>query len=146
MQCTSQTPPTETPIPETRTDKEQLRDHAVCIHLADIRLDGGTQLRVELDQKAIADYADRLKDEKAPPIILMYDGCDYWLVDGFHRYHAAKKAGYLDILADVRSGTLLDAIELALTSNLVDSIQRKPGDKRRYVETALEKCRNGATE
>jgi hypothetical protein len=33
------------------------------IQLADLRLDGGSQLRVRLDEAAVADYVEALKEE-----------------------------------------------------------------------------------
>src|SRR5437773_5756457 len=37
----------------------------------------------------INDYAQSMNEgDIFPPIIVHYDGKDYWLTDGFHRYHA----------------------------------------------------------
>ena len=111
------------------------------VKLENIRLDGGTQMRVELNASTVDRYADDMRDgDIFPPAIVMHDGSEFWLVDGFHRYFACKKNGYLDILCDVRTGQLIDAIALALVSNLdAGRLGRRPADKRRYVLTALEK-------
>ena len=37
---------------------------------------------------------------------VFYDGTDNWLSDGFHRLYAARNAGFDEIDADVRQGTL----------------------------------------
>ena len=55
-------------------------------------------------------------------------GGNYWLVDGFHRYHAARKAGKTTIMAKVSPGTQRSAIrgtdgELAVTSRDVVPIR-----------------------
>lgn len=67
--------------------------------IADIRTDGGTQSRVQLDWIAVSEYAAAMKDgAQFPPIVVFHDGSDYWLADGFHRLDAANKAG-LDTIA-----------------------------------------------
>ena len=65
------------------------------LSLADIKADPACQARVTTDATTIADYAEIMTEEGNvfPPVVVYYDGADYWLSDGFHRYGAAKKAG-----------------------------------------------------
>jgi len=54
--------------------------------LSQIRIDGGTQPRTELNEDVIAEYAELLADGVEFPVITVYfDGANYWLADGFHR-------------------------------------------------------------
>jgi hypothetical protein len=107
--------------------------------LSSIRLDGGTQCRVSLDADHIASLVEAFQsDVKIPPVVVFNDGCDCWLADGFHRYHAAQTAGLSELAADVRSGTRMDAVKFALGANTVAGVlRRRNADKRRCVEIAL---------
>lgn len=103
-----------------------------------IRIDGGTQPRAELNQDVIQDYAqDMLLDVVFPAIILFYDGSDYWLADGFHRYHAAKQICREAIDADVRQGTRRDAVLYSVGTNSAHGLRRTNADKRQAIKTLL---------
>jgi hypothetical protein len=59
-----------------------------------IRTDGGTQPRAELDYGVIQDYAQQMWEGAVfPDVIVFYDGVDYWLGDGFHRYETRDAPG-----------------------------------------------------
>jgi hypothetical protein len=74
------------------------------IPIANIRLDGGTQPRAVLDFEAIEDYAEAMgAGMKFPPVVVFYDGENYWLADGFHRVKAAYAAGF-DSVGGLASG------------------------------------------
>ncbi len=108
------------------------------IPLAAIRTDGGTQSRAELNQIVIADYAEAvINGAQFPPIIMFYDGSDYWLADGFHRVQAAHQAGLESINADVRQGTLRDAVLYSVGANAAHGLRRTNADKRRAVTHLL---------
>lgn len=108
------------------------------IALADIRIDGGTQSRVELHQDAISDYAELLSGDTAFPAVIVFDdGAAKWLADGFHRYHAYLKAGKSLIECDVRQGTLRDAILFAVGANAEHGLKRTPEDKRKAVRMLI---------
>jgi len=95
--------------------------------LDQIRIDGGTQQR-QLDESAVADYIQLLKDgSEAPPINVVFDGKDYWPWDGFHRYHAASKAGIKTIAAIVTKGTQRDAVWLSFSANKDHGVRRQKG-------------------
>jgi protein gp37 len=103
-----------------------------------LRTDGGTQPRGEIDLFAVADYAaDMGAGVEFPPAHAVHDGTDYWLWDGLHRYHAARKAGRESLRVSVTAGTVEDARWLALGANKTHGLRRKNEDKRRAVEAAL---------
>jgi phage N-6-adenine-methyltransferase len=108
------------------------------INLDNIRLDGGTQPRAQLDWTAIASYTEDMQNgDTFPPIVAYYDGADYWLVDGFHRVRAAQQAGLTEIAADVRQGSLQEAQWHSYGVNATHGLRRSNDDKRRAVEAAL---------
>lgn len=108
------------------------------LSLEKIRLDGGTQSRAGTDMSTISEYAEAMKaGAQFPPVIVIYDGADYWLGDGFHRCAAAKQAELTDIAADVRQGTRRDAVLLSVSANANHGLRRTHADKRRSVETLL---------
>ncbi|WP_322470273.1 hypothetical protein SOM08_06105 [Hydrogenophaga sp. SNF1] len=103
-----------------------------------IRIDGGTQSRVEIDMEVVGDYAEAVKvGIDFPPIVVFNDGADQWLADGFHRYHAHKQAGKASIGAEVREGTVRDAILYSLGANGAHGLRRSNADKRKSVLTLL---------
>lgn len=108
------------------------------ISLAGIRRNGGTQVRAQTDWLIVDDYAQAMKDGATfPPIVVYFDGSEYWLSDGFHRVEAAERAGLTEIAADVRRGTQRDAILNACSANAAHGLRRTNADKRRAVETLL---------
>jgi hypothetical protein len=110
------------------------------IKLSEIRIDGGTQTRAAIDQEAVNEYAEAVHDgAKFPPVDIFYDGASNWLADGFHRYHAHKKAGVLDILATIHEGTIDEALQFALGANRANGLRRTNKDKRNCVKIALAK-------
>lgn len=103
-----------------------------------IRIDGGTQARVELDQSTVAEYAEAYNaGAEFPAVTVFYDGTSRWLADGFHRYFAAKKAGKKSILENIIPGTQRDAIKHSLGANGDHGMRRSNTDKRKSVLTAL---------
>lgn len=108
------------------------------LNLNAIRIDGGTQARVEINMDAVGDYAEALKaGVELPPVVVFFDGADHWLADGFHRYHAHKQADKASIAADVRNGTVRDAVLFSLGANWTHGLRRTNADKRKAVETML---------
>ncbi len=108
------------------------------VSLAEIRTDGGTQMRQQIDTTAVSDYAEAFKGgAEFPPVKVFWDGIAYWLADGFHRWHAARTAGLEKIKCDVEQGTLRDAILYAVGANVSNGMRRTNGDKRVCVMTLL---------
>lgn len=108
------------------------------IKTSQIRIDGNTQSRAEINNDAVQEYAQAIKDgAEFPPVKVMFDGADYWLYDGFHRFHANNTAGNDSISAEVSEGSLRDAILLSLGENQEHGIRRTNADKRKAVTTLL---------
>lgn len=108
------------------------------LELSKIRIDGGTQPRAQLDFFIVDDYADAMATgAQFPPVEVVYDGSNYWLVDGFHRLNAARQLGLADIAATVTPGTLQDAQWQSYGVNQTHGLRRTNDDKRRAVEAAL---------
>ena len=109
------------------------------IELSKIRIDGGTQPRAELNQETVADYAEAYKSGAIlPAVTLFFDGSEYWLADGFHRFFGAKAAGKKSIAEDITPGTLRDAILYSLSANSKHGLKRSNADKRKAVKTLLD--------
>lgn len=110
----------------------------VVLALDQIRLDGGTQIREAVNDDVVNDYATLMVNEVyLPPLCVFFDGHDYWLVDGFHRWHALKKNGRTEALCQAHDGTLRDARLAAVRSNHAHGLRRTNADKRRAVEMLL---------
>jgi hypothetical protein len=108
------------------------------IRLDQIRTDGGTQPRAAIDFDAVDDYTDAMVGgARFPPIVVFYDGTDYWLADGFHRVKAADQAGLDTIACDVRQGTQQDAQWYSYGANKAHGQRRTNDDKQRAVDAAL---------
>jgi hypothetical protein len=109
------------------------------IELDNIRIDCGTQSRVDIDQQTVSSYAELVKEGTVfPPITVYFDGVHHYLSDGFHRYFAHKGAGQDEILAEVRNGTLRDAVLASLEANSTHGLPRTNADKRKAVQMMLD--------
>lgn len=93
------------------------------VAIARIERDGGTQ-----DPSRAAESADRVELlteiakrhgfevlERTPPVVFS-DGERFWLADGFHRLEVAAKLKRVEMLCEVRPGTLRDAQFFAWTA------------------------------
>lgn len=109
------------------------------LNLDQIRLDGGTQPRAEINMEVVRDYADALTNGiELPAVTVFYDGTSYWLADGYHRLAAHKLADKRSILADVRQGTQREAVLWSVGANAEHGLRRTDEDKRRAVLRLLE--------
>ena len=110
----------------------------IKLELGKIRLDGGTQPRKSIIEEAVRNYTELLLDGvKMPPVTVFFDGKDYWLADGFHRYHAHKAAGFKEIECDQRTGTKRSAFIFSLGANATHGMPRTNEEKRDTVIIAL---------
>jgi hypothetical protein len=106
----------------------------MILRLADLRLDGGSQLRVRLDDAAIADYIAVLQSgAELPPVDVIDDNGVYWLANGFHRHEAHRGIGRDEIACEVRTGTRIDAIRFAAKANTRHGVRLTDADKRKKV-------------
>jgi hypothetical protein len=103
-----------------------------------IRTDGGTQPRALIDFDAVNDYMDAMADGvEFPPVVVFYDGTEYWLADGFHRLKAAYGADRETIACIVHQGTREDAQWYSFGANKANGLRRTSQDITRAVESAL---------
>lgn len=108
------------------------------ISIEKIRIDGGTQPRAEIDTSVVSDYAEKFElGETFPNVDLFFDGKNYWLADGFHRYHGAVKAHLETIPATIHRGTQRDAVLFSVGANATHGLRRTNEDKRHAVLTLL---------
>ena len=108
------------------------------IAIDDIRTDGGTQPRAMYHYGMVDAYAEDMQAGAAfPPVVVFYDGTNYWLADGFHRILAAIKLERETIDTEVRQGTLADAQWYSYGVNKAHGLRRTNEDKERAVKAAL---------
>lgn len=109
------------------------------LNLLAIRIDGGTQARLALNQDVVHEYAEHMKDgDVFPPVVVFHDGSDYWLADGFHRFFATKANGNTSIEAEVKDGTQEDATLWAFGANGRRGLSMSTEDNRNIIKRMLE--------
>jgi hypothetical protein len=130
------------------------RDLRLPLDVNSIRIDGGTQPRVQLDGATVGQYADAILHQgaKFPPIDVFWDGAYYWLADGFHRLFAHQMLAENDAVssmlaklgqdvtvidATVHHGTQRQAILFSVAANAKHGLPRKPEDKRQAIATLV---------
>lgn len=103
-------------------------------------LDERLQSREEIIEEAVAQYAEDMKrGEHFPAITVFFDGVSYYVTDGFHRYHAAKRANKASIGCEIKNGTFRDAEFYALTqANKANGMRRTLGDRKKACARMLE--------
>lgn len=108
------------------------------LNLLNIRIDGGTQARLQLNQEVVAEYAEKMRDgEVFPPVTVYFDGSDYWLADGFHRYFATKANAKASIDADVENGTQQEAKKYSWKANSRRGLRLNHDDFRNIILAML---------
>jgi ParB-like chromosome segregation protein Spo0J len=108
------------------------------VKLNDIRIDGGTQGRVVIDQQHVYHMVEMMKEGyEFDPIDTNFDGSTYWLVDGFHRYHAYKLMGIKEVVLKYVPGTQAEAVIRSYGVNSKHGLPRSFEDKKKIVEEAL---------
>lgn len=108
------------------------------LSIALINTDGGTQMRTDLRDDVVAEYAATIREgSDFPPVVVFHDGSKFWLADGFHRFHAYRAAGAIEIPAEVRQGTKRDAVLFSVGANASHGLRRTNEDKRKAVLTLL---------
>src|ERR1035437_7001237 len=110
------------------------------VKLAKIIPAAGIQVRVAIDPDLVSEYAEAMRDpaNQFPPIVVFDSGDgNLRIVDGFHRVAAANENDFLDILAEVREDSRIDALKFALLANTTHGLRRSNEDKRHAVELAI---------
>lgn len=104
----------------------------------DIIPDESYCVRASIDEETVAEYAEAMSEGAVFPPIELYDvGGKIVIVDGWHRYMAAVKCGFVDIQATTRKGTPDEALSSALGCNHKHGLKLSSADKRKYVEIAI---------
>lgn len=130
------------PTPDIMADVLSAKTAPELIDVLRIKTNGGTQMRAGLNAETVGEYMQTLKDSDQawpfPPVVVFFDGTDYWLADGFHRVAAMRQLERTDeIPADVRVGDRRAAVLYAAGANAVHGLRRTNADKRRAVEVLL---------
>jgi len=109
------------------------------LKLGKIRIDGDTQPRAGINTTLVAEYATAMESGNAdfPPAVVFFDGADYWLADGFHRWHAANKNDLDGIYCEIHNGTVDDARWYSYAANQTHGQRRSNADKEKAVKAAL---------
>lgn len=106
--------------------------------LDQIRRDGGTQPRDGIDWEHVKEMQHALANgDTLPAVDVIYDGTDYWLWDGFHRFHAYANVGKLEIPVVIQQGTQDDAQWQSFAANRNHGLKRTTADKERAIRAAL---------
>jgi hypothetical protein len=113
--------------------------------LCAIRLDGDTQPRARQDTGLIREYADLYEaGVSMPPMDVFFDGVDYWLADGFHRWFGARDTKRIKLACKVHTGTRDDARWFSYAANQAHGQRRNNEDKRKAVLSALQHPKGAA--
>lgn len=108
------------------------------LKLSDLQIDPSVLPRGERDQSLVTTYAEILRKEDMPDVVVFYDGSKYWLADGTHRHGGHEAIGEKQIWCDVRMGTRSDAIWFAAQANVAHGKRATTADKRRAVVNCLQ--------
>jgi len=122
--------------PAFEEDAERGRIENIAV--AEIRCDAKIHSRCRIDPVAVNDYSDRMSEgDTFPPVLVVLVDRVPLLVDGFHRFEAAKLAKQKILRCEVRRGALRDAILLSTAVNAQHGLHRTWDDKRRAVGKLL---------
>jgi hypothetical protein len=108
------------------------------LKLNQIKIDAGTQPRTAIDQPTVSEYTQVLMEGAIfPPVDVFFDGIDYYLADGYHRYFAHKQAVVPDIEVRIHNGTQREAVLFSVGANARHGLKRSHEDRRKAVLTLL---------
>ena len=110
------------------------------VRISDLRQDRELQCRVEMDHFIIEDYSAVLANSgELPPITVFRDERGVMFVpDGHHRIAAHERQNRTHINADVRPGTIRDAILFACGANEEHGMRRSVKDRQVAVFRLLD--------
>jgi hypothetical protein len=108
------------------------------LDLNKVRLDGDTQPRAGINTALVSEYAKLYeKGVELPPVVVFFDGVDYWLADGFHRWHARNKTEIEGLSCEIHNGTVEDARWWSYAANQTHGQRRTNADKQKAAKAAL---------
>jgi uncharacterized ParB-like nuclease family protein len=95
-----------------------------------INISGGTQSRLSIKEDYVEEIFEKMKDGvEYDAVTIFFDGKEYWLADGFHRYHATRKLGKASIKCRITNGLLREAILYSKVANNLHGLQPTLQDK-----------------
>jgi hypothetical protein len=110
------------------------------LKLTDIQCEAGTQIRASINEEVVAEYAERMSQgNRFPPVDTFFDGKQYYLVDGFHRVLACRRAKVPTVECNIHLGTLTDGIWFAIGANGKNGLHRSAADTQHAIEVAVAK-------
>lgn len=110
------------------------------LRLDQITVDDAMQARVAVDDSIVEEYAELMRSgHNFPSVEVVFDGKlkKHYLVDGFHRLAAARRAGIKTIGAVVTDGSMDEARWLSCGANKNHGLRRTNADKRKAIRAAL---------
>jgi N6-adenosine-specific RNA methylase IME4 len=108
----------------------------MTVPLSSITVDRDLWMRENPEEIVIANYESKYRREvEFPPLIVFSDGKTYWLVDGFLRYEAAKRAGLTHLPMEIHKGSRRDALRYSFSANENNQVTRQ--QKRDLVAAFL---------
>lgn len=126
-------------LPGKDNDEAMQSTPSQMLRIEDTRMDGGTQSRNFMASSLINKMRKHLQNGGSfLPVVVFYDGAEYWMADGFHRAVAAEQEGIETITADVHKGTKRDAILYSVGTNDPNGLPHNPADKRNAVQMLLD--------
>ncbi|WP_435015524.1 ParB/RepB/Spo0J family partition protein [Tundrisphaera sp. TA3] len=105
------------------------------VPVEDLVLDPNLNLRDRLDEFAVERYADAW--ERMPPVTVFEVEGQWLLADGFHRHAAAMRLSRRTIPAEVREGTMADALDFVSGINAFHGLPWTRAERRRAVEVKI---------
>lgn len=105
-----------------------------------IETTAGTQVRVKIDEKIVAEYAEAIEAGAIfPPVVCFVpkNSQRYILADGFARLAACKKLDRKTIGVETKEGSVYEALHYALGANAEHGLRRSSADKRNAVMLAF---------
>jgi hypothetical protein len=117
-----------------RKTRTVMNNATESVSIQKIVVDTYFMMRDSLDKETIALYKENLENIVASdPIVLFKTPKGLILVDGFHRFKAAKQLNWEFIPAKVHSGSVQDAYAYACTANLKHGKPLTPKEKKRAI-------------
>lgn len=110
------------------------------LRLDQVTVDDAMQARVTVDDSIVEEYAELMRaGHNFPSVEVVFDPKlrKHYLVDGFHRLAAARRAGIGTIGAVVVDGSMDEARWLSCGANKSHGLRRTNADKRKAVRAAL---------
>ena len=109
------------------------------VSLRDIDTNASPQVRHEIREDAVEDYAKLYKDKKPMPkaVLCKVTTGHYLVADGMHRVKAMLKAGITERAFDVFQGAYEDCLLFASAANQTHGVRRTSADKRTAISSVL---------